>query len=129
MAGNVDVMRPSGSSMPSADRRRAPDCDEDCAGMSHGNGSASAHESSSENHLDSSAESRTHQPCRRSRKRRAGDDRGAEWTRDSTSDVVLEMPAPGDGLDARTRALVDALVEIAFRALAGGGRVSDREGR
>jgi len=71
-------------------------------------------------HLDSSADPRTHQPCRRGRERPAGEARETEWTCDSTSDVILEMPAPGAGLDDRTRALVDALVEIAFRTLAGG---------
>jgi hypothetical protein len=39
------------------------------------------------------------------------------------------MPAPGDGLDDRTRDLIDALVEIAFRKLAGGSMAHDGEGR
>lgn len=81
------------------------------------------------NHLDSSAESRTHQPCRRGRKRSAGVALKVVWTCDSTSGEVMAMPAPGDGLDARTRDLIDALVEIAFRALEGGQRTPDGEGR
>lgn len=81
------------------------------------------------NHLDSSAESRTHQPCRRGRSRSAGVVLEVAWTCDSTSSEVLEMASPGDGLDDRTRDLIDALVEIAFRALEGGQRTPDGEGR
>lgn len=119
MTGNPDAM---GSSEPSARpsiRRTVRGCRGICA----------VGESSPENHLDSSAESRTHQPCRRGRGQPAGEARKEEWTSDSTSDVILEIPASGDGLDARTRALVDALVEIAFRTLAGGRcRTPDEEG-